>query len=92
MDLTDIRDALVVRNADLSGSRFQDVNLSRTTFRNADLSMGIISDARLRGVRIENADLTDLTLCDCRLAGATIDGVPVEAMIAAYRTLNPETD
>ena len=44
-----------------------------------------INDVNLSGARIRNANLSGLEIADCNLAGATIDGVPVDALLAAYR-------
>jgi uncharacterized protein YjbI with pentapeptide repeats len=46
-----------------------------------------VSDVDLSGARIENGDLTGLEIADCRLTGARINGVLIEDLLDAYRTL-----
>jgi uncharacterized protein YjbI with pentapeptide repeats len=106
---------------DMSDSRFADVNLSGRTFHDINLSDAEISATDLDGtlfrhigpptpepwdksigcvVRFEEAaltgssfvrvNLTNVRLVDCIVEGMTIDGVPLTAMIEAYRKSSGE--
>ncbi|WGV14776.1 pentapeptide repeat-containing protein [Fuscovulum ytuae] len=95
MDLHHVTTRLEVDDADLSGSRFNNTNLSETIFTQVTLAGAQISDADMTGCRVSDAtlsgavfaniDLSGVVLKDCRLTGMTIDGVPFEAMVAAWR-------
>lgn len=74
MDIRASKDRIDARNADLSGSAFDDVNLSASEFNNIDLSGTTFDDVNMTGVAFRNIDRT----------GMTIDGVSVEALFAAY--------
>src|SRR5271165_6148720 len=72
---------LEVRRADLSGSRFDDVNLSGADFHNANMSGCSLDDldmsgwrvrnVNLAGLKVERANMTGATIVDARLDGAT---------------------
>ena len=116
----------LARNANLAGSRFEDVNLSGAEFENVNLSKATFHDinlsdisitaaqlggakfkhigpppdaqgrqARQRAVTFEEMTLADSTftrvdlsnvhISQCNLEGMTIDGIPVAALVAAYK-------
>ena len=66
---------LDVHKADLSGSRFEDVNLSGSDFHDVNMSGWRIHNVNLAGLRIEKANL----------AGAIIDGIAVIDMLEYWR-------
>ena len=66
---------LDVHGADLSGSRFDDVNLSGLDFHNVNLA----------GLKIDKANLAGATIVDARLDGATIEGIAVTDLLAYWR-------
>ena len=66
---------LEVKHADLSGSRFVDVNLSAAQFE----------DINLTGVRVRNVNMSGMAITDANLAGMTIEGMPVTEMIALWQ-------
>ncbi len=80
---------LVVIQAKHEGSRFDDVNMPRTTIHNADLSALIVEDANLSGALFENVNLAGAAIRDANIQGMTIEGVSVEALFEAYRAANP---
>lgn len=93
---------LQAERADLSGSSFNDVNLSGAVVRNVNfagasfedvnLSGWSVHNANLAGIRISNADLRDASIEDSLTAGMTIDGVAVSEMMAAYRAWNSKAE
>jgi uncharacterized protein YjbI with pentapeptide repeats len=86
-------------HADLSGSTFTDVNLAESTFENVKLSGTNICDvnlsessiecANLSGLRIHQANLRGASIADSHTESMTIDGIPVAALLAAYRSAHP---
>ena len=95
MKLHERKERLEVGKSDLSGSVFDDVNLSGCTFHNVNLSGASVDDVNMSGWRVHRVNLSGLRLSHANLAGAaigdsryesmTIDGIPVTAMIAAYK-------
>jgi uncharacterized protein YjbI with pentapeptide repeats len=89
------KERLEVGKSDLSGSVFDDVNMSGCTLHNINLLGASIDDANmsgwrvnsvnLSGLRLTKANLADVSIGDSRYEGMTIEGIPVTAMIAAYK-------
>lgn len=76
MKLHHTREQLDAQNADLSASRFDDVNLQQAVFNNINLREARFSDVNLTRVTIENANLSHMTIL----------GVPVAELFAAWRS------
>ena len=84
-----------VRKADLSGSKFDEVNLSGSDFRNINMSGCPFDDLNMSGWRVHNpnlsrpqvekAHLAGLSFVDARREGATIEGVSVTELLAYSR-------
>jgi uncharacterized protein YjbI with pentapeptide repeats len=87
MKLNEVAEALEVTRSNLSGSSFNDVNLSNTRFENVNLSGCILQDVNLSGVRISNASLKELCITDVALAGMTINGILVTDLLASYEAM-----
>jgi uncharacterized protein YjbI with pentapeptide repeats len=95
MKLHEAKERLDVSKSDLSGSVFDDVNMSGCTLHNINLSGASVDDANMSGWRVNNVNFSGLRLTTANLAGAaishcrydgmTIEGIPVTAMIAAYK-------
>ena len=75
----------VFRDVSLAAATFEDVNLGSATFNNANLSGWKVQDATLARLDIRDSDLRGAAIVDCLTEGMTIDGIPVAAMLAAYR-------
>ncbi|MCF1435264.1 pentapeptide repeat-containing protein [Agrobacterium vitis] len=78
MQLHGVTDRLDVKDCDLSGSEFLDANLSGLR----------VNDVNLSGAEIHDANLSGLQIVGCRMTGATIDGISVEELLAAYRSVH----
>jgi uncharacterized protein YjbI with pentapeptide repeats len=76
---------LDVHDADLSGSNFDDVNLSGSQFRNTDISGSSFEDLDMSGWRVRNVNLAGASFVDARFEGATIDGVAVTDLLAYWQ-------
>jgi uncharacterized protein YjbI with pentapeptide repeats len=82
-----------VHKADLSGSKFDDVNLSGSDFHNINMSGCSFDDLNMSGWRVHNANLAGLrvdkanlaSIVNARLDGATIDGISVTDLLAYWR-------
>jgi uncharacterized protein YjbI with pentapeptide repeats len=84
-----------VHKTDLSGSKFDDVNLSCSDFRNInmpgcsfdDLNMSCwrVRNANLSGLKVEKANLAGASFVDARLDGATIEGIAATELLAYWR-------
>ena len=61
---------LDVHHADLSGSRFDDVNLSGLDFHNVNMSGCSFDDVNMSGWRVHNVNLAGLKIDKANLAGA----------------------
>src|ERR1700753_1207284 len=88
MDIHHTKRRLDVRQSDISGSVFDDVNMSGCTAHNVNISGMRIDDANLAGLHISNANLAGASIRDARIEGMTIDGIDVEAALAAFRQLH----
>ena len=75
---------LVATKADLSGSRFEDVNMSGWTLSDVNASGMRADNANFAGFHLDSANLAGARLTDCRLDGMTIHGVLVTEMMRAY--------
>jgi uncharacterized protein YjbI with pentapeptide repeats len=75
---------LSVTKADLSGSHFDDVNMSGWTLHNVNMSGMRVDNANVAGLHLSNANLAGAQIRDCRLEGMMIIGVLVTEMVAAY--------
>jgi uncharacterized protein YjbI with pentapeptide repeats len=76
---------LDVKNSDVSGSVFDDVNMSGWTAQNVNMSGFRVDNANLAGLHIADANLAGAAISNCRIEGMTIDGISVEDALAAYR-------
>ena len=85
MKLHEVREVLEVIDADLAGSSFSNVRMAGTIVDDVDLSGIRISDATLANATVTNSTLSGVAISDCRLDGMTIDGIPVTALLDAYR-------
>ncbi len=83
---------LTVAKADLSGSRFDDVNMSGWTLHNVNMSGMRVDDVNLAGLHVSNANLAGADFTHCRLDGMTIEGIKVTDLLAAYRNANQASD
>jgi NADH-quinone oxidoreductase subunit G len=61
-----------VHKADLSGSKFDDVNLSGSDFHNINMSGCSFDDLNMSGWRVHNVNLAGLRIDKANLAGASI--------------------
>ena len=84
MKLTDMTEALQVTDSNLTGSSFQDVDLSGSKINNARLQKLELQDVDFSESLIVDANLSGLEIRDCNLNGMQINGVAVTDLFAAY--------
>ena len=75
MEIKDIQEPLDVCQADLTGSRFTDVNLRQATFDDVNLQGATFTNVNLRSLRFVGANLKQLELDDVNLEGSTFTNV-----------------
>jgi uncharacterized protein YjbI with pentapeptide repeats len=61
------------------------INLSGASIDDANMSGWCVNSVNLSGLRLTKANLAGVSIGDSRNDGMTIDGIPVTAMIAAYK-------
>lgn len=86
MEIRNTAERLIVGNANLSASTFDDVDLSGAGFTNVNLSRASLTDIDLHGAGFRDVNLRDVDIRDCALQGMRIDGVLVTDLFAAYRS------
>ena len=69
-----------VSQLSMANSTFEDVTLSGCTLEGVDF----------KNAKIKSSDLKGIEITDCGYEGMTVEGVPVEKLIEAYNTLNPD--
>jgi len=65
----------LAEHADISGSSFHDVNLSKTTFHDANMSGADFDDVNLSSARFHNINLSDIRVSAVQIGGATFKHV-----------------
>jgi uncharacterized protein YjbI with pentapeptide repeats len=79
------------KDVNLSNASFDDINFSGASIRNANLSGWRVRDVSFSGLQITQADLRGASISECLLEGMTIDGIAVSEMMAAYRSVHPDS-
>jgi uncharacterized protein YjbI with pentapeptide repeats len=75
MTLNHTKESLAADDADLSASKFHNVNLAGASF----------DDVNLSGAIFHNVNFSNVHISDVNLTGMTIHGVLVTELFAAYR-------
>jgi uncharacterized protein YjbI with pentapeptide repeats len=75
MDLHEKKQRLDVKKSDVSGSSFDDVNMSGWRVNYVNLS----------GLRVTKANLAGASITESHYEGMTINGIAVTDMMAAYK-------
>jgi hypothetical protein len=84
MDITNTRDIISVRNADLADSRFSDAKLTKAHFNDVNLQGSTFTKTNLGGARLVDVNLAGVTIQDANLTGMTINGILVTDLIRAF--------
>ena len=84
----------------MRGARFKLVNMKDVSINELSMEGSIFEDVTLanctldrvnfKNAKIKSSDLKGIEMTDCGYDGMTIEGVPVEKLIEAYNTLNPD--
>lgn len=85
MDIQNTKETLQVTNADLSQSKFDDVNLREALFNNVNLSKATFTDINFSGAKFSNLNLSNVEIEACETTGMTIRGVLVSELFETYR-------
>jgi uncharacterized protein YjbI with pentapeptide repeats len=73
------------RDVDLSAAGFLDAKLARATFCDVDLSEAMFDDVSFRRARFSGVDFSGAAIVDSDLTEMRIDGVLVSELFDAYR-------
>lgn len=60
----------LAQHADISGSRFEDVNLAGASFQDVNLANADFNDINLSHARLHNVNLSDLTVSAVQIGGS----------------------
>ena len=85
MKIQNSKEALQAKNADLSRSDFDDVNLQGARFNNVNLSKSTFTDINFSGTKFSNLNLTNVEIEACETTGMKFRGVLVADLFDAYR-------
>jgi hypothetical protein len=84
MELTNTREILQVRDADLTDSRFSNSKLTNAKFDDVNLQGSTFTNANLAGARFRDVNLASATIEDANLTGMSINGALVTDLIRAF--------
>jgi hypothetical protein len=84
MELTNTREILHVRDADLTDSRFSSAKLASAQFDDVNRQESTFVDVNLAGAKIRNVNLAGVTIEDANLTGMSINGALVTDLIHAF--------
>ena len=82
--IENVREQLLVHNADLTASRFSDAQLENSSFVNVALQRSSFTDVNLAGASFADVDLSDVCITDSNVSGMRINGVLLSDLIRAY--------
>ena len=75
-------------NANIKNSVFVDINLSDSKFEDVNMKRSAITDVSLKDSVLNDVDLSNVEISNSKHDGMTIEGVPVQALFAAYHAQN----
>lgn len=78
--------------ADMGKSAFDTVCFDAGNFVTVSFNGCTFDDAKLLNARMFRSDLSGLEINGCKLDGAIINGIPIEKLLDAYRTLHPDEE
>ena len=84
MKIQNTKETLQATNANLAGSKFDDVNLHEASFTNVNLSMATFTDINFSGAKFNNLNLTNVVIEACETTGMKFRGVLVSELFDAY--------
>jgi predicted enzyme related to lactoylglutathione lyase len=78
MEITNTRNVIHARNADLTGSRFSGAKLTKSIFDDVNLQGSSFTNTNLGGARFVDVNLAGVTVQDVNLTGMAIDDVNLQ--------------
>ncbi len=85
MEITNTREILQVRDADLTDSRFSGAKLMNAQFDDVNLQGVRFTNANLAGARFRDVNLASATIEDANLTGLSINGILVTDLMRAFK-------
>ncbi len=86
MEIANTCEALVVRNSELTESRFSGAKLTKSTFNDVNLLGSTFVNVNLGGAQFVDVNLAGVSIQDANLTGMTIDGILVSELLRAFRS------
>ena len=83
--LSNVREKLVVDDADLTESHFSNTRLEKSVFANVNMHRTSFCDARLSEASFVDVNLANASIAGSNLTGMRINGILVSELIRAYR-------
>jgi catechol 2,3-dioxygenase-like lactoylglutathione lyase family enzyme len=84
-EIDNIREQLMVRDADLTASRFSNIKLAESIFLNVNMHRSSFSDAKLTEASFVDVDLAGASIEASNLTGMRVNGVLLSDLIRAYQ-------
>jgi hypothetical protein len=84
-EIRNVRERLIVHDADLTESSFSDTKLEKSVFRNMNMHRSSFRDARLSEASFVDVDLANASIADSNLTGMRINGILVSELLQAYK-------
>jgi len=75
----------LAEHANMSGSRFHDVNLSTAEFDDVNMRGTTFHNINMSDSMFRKIDMANVRIIESNTTGMMIDGIPVADMIAAYK-------
>jgi predicted enzyme related to lactoylglutathione lyase len=85
MDLFNVREPVLLKDADIAKSSFVNAKLSQSRFDDVDLQGTTFTNVNLSGVALTNVNLTGVSISNANLTGMTVNGIAIDAMMRAHR-------
>lgn len=78
----------LAHRADISESKFDDVNLSRSEFRNVNMKNVRFEDINLSDAILEKINFNNVQISNANYSGMKIEGILVEDLLSTYKKVN----
>ena len=79
-------------DAELVPSTLKDVNMTRARFDDVNLERAVFNNVNLSSAEYADVNFTAAHFRECDFTGATLDGVLIEDLLTAYRSLRGPID
>jgi uncharacterized protein YjbI with pentapeptide repeats len=92
VNIQNVHEAVVARDADMTESSFLNTKLAESRFEDVNLRGATFTNASLAGIVCTDVDLSGASISNANVSGMTINGILVDEMMRAYRTRQSHGD